>query len=245
MCASQLPVEARRKILIVEDAQEIAELMKAHLAEIADEVITVGDGKAALSLAASMRPDLIVLDLILPGMGGLEVCRSLRASGFASPIIIVTARSSDLDRLLGLDLGADDYLVKPFSVMELAARVKANLRRAETDRGPHPGAEVKPIRVGRFTLDPASRRVLRSGEPIPLSGKEFDLFLLMARDPERVFSRSDLAEVLWGQAGEGRQYAVNSTITRLRGKIEPDPANPTVIETVSGAGYRLKRDAES
>lgn len=244
MCASTQSVRAKRRILIVEDAPEIAELMRTHLSEIADEVTTVGNGDAALSLAASRRPDLIVLDLILPGMGGQDVCRSLRAGGFASPIIIVTAKSSELDRLLGLDLGADDYLVKPFSVVELVARVEASLRRAEIDAGGQPARNQKPIRVGQFTVDPASRQLLRSREPVPLNAKEFDLLLLMAQHPGRIFSRSRLMEALWGQSGGMHEHMINSSINRLRASIEPDPANPTIIETVWGEGYRLNRDAD-
>jgi len=242
MCSSMQLAQVKRRILFVEDAPEVAELMRRHLTEIADEVIIVGNGEAALSLGRTQRFDLIILDLILPGMGGLDVCRSLRSSGFASPIIIVTAKSSELDRILGLELGADDYLVKPFSVIELVARVKASLRRAEIDARPQPAGEEKPIQLGQFTVDPASRQLLRGGEPVPLTAKEFDLLLLLAQNPGRAFSRSRLVELLWGQDGGTREHTVNSHINRLRAKIEADPTNPTVIETVWGVGYRLKRD---
>lgn len=228
-----------RSLLIVEDQTDLAELVALHLADIAERVQVVGDGAAALRHAQLDPPDLVVLDLGLPGLDGLEVCRRLRAVGPTDryvPILMLTARSGDADRVLGLELGADDYLTKPFNVMELVARAKAIVRRMDglSRHAPQPSV----IR-GPLTVDPATRRVTLAGAALTLTAKEFDLLLYFARHPGRVFTREQLLDTVWGGAHAGYAHTVNSHINRLRAKIERDPARPKLIETVWGVGYRF------
>lgn len=232
-----------RSLLIVEDQSDLAELVSLHLADIAEQVHVVGDGAAALRHVAADPPDLVVLDLGLPGLDGLEVCRRIRAHSKDAryiPILMLTARSGDADRVLGLEIGADDYLTKPFNVMELVARAKAIVRRmdglARNDQQPT-------VVRGRLLIDPGARRATLDGTALTLTVKEFDLLLHFARYPGRVFSREQLLDAVWGGAHAGYSHTVNSHINRLRAKVERDPANPAMIETVWGVGYRFDEKA--
>jgi DNA-binding response OmpR family regulator len=229
-----------RTLLIVEDQQDLAELVALHLADLAQRIHLASDGVEALRIAAAAPPDLVVLDLGLPGLDGLEVCRRLRASARYVPILMLTARSTDAERVLGLELGADDYLVKPFNVMELVARAKAIVRRMD---GLANSAGDTIVRNGALSIDPAARRVMLAGVPVTLTAREFDLLLHFARHPGRVFTREQLLDSVWGGAHGGYAHTVNSHINRLRAKIENDASNPQWIQTVWGVGYRFKAEA--
>ncbi|MFA6312281.1 MAG: response regulator transcription factor [Sterolibacterium sp.] len=226
------------RILVVEDTVELASLVADNLREIVKEVIVCGDGRAALRTLERERVDLVVLDVMLPELGGLEVCRALRAAGNTVPILMLSARSTELDRIVGIEFGADDYMVKPFSMLELLARVKALFRRCDLQAASVP-AQNNRLMVADLSIDQVSREVLRDGKPIPLTEKEFDLICVFANNPGRVFSRSQLLDLVWGSGTGVYEGTVTSHINRLRARIEPDPANPSIIQTVWGVGYRL------
>jgi DNA-binding response OmpR family regulator len=228
-----------KTVLIVEDDQDIAHLVALHLKDIDCEVEIVGDGALGLERALEDEYDLIILDLMLPGIDGLEICRRVRSHTEYTPILMLTARSSEVDRVLGLELGADDYITKPFGVLELVARVKALFRRMEVFRSGNPGDQETPIHLSGLAIEPDRRRVLVRGEPVTLTAKEFDLLLHFARQPGRVFTRAQLLDSVWGYGHDGYEHTVNSHINRLRAKIERDPAKPQYIETVWGIGYRF------
>ena len=227
-----------QRILVIEDERDIAELVRLNLRDQGYTVRVAHDGVAGLADAESGDFDLLILDLMLPGMDGLEVCRRIRSRNRYLPSLMLTAKSTELDRVLGLEMGADDYLTKPFSVMELAARVKAIFRRvaalAENTR-----ADAAPLSAGRLTIDPATRRVSVDGSPVELTAKEFDLLLHFASNPGRVFTRAQLLDQVWGYTHSGYEHTVNSHINRLRAKIERDPANPEFVLTVWGVGYKF------
>ena len=226
-----------RHILVVDDTSEVALLVADHLREIVTNVTICGDGRSALEAVKREPIDLIVLDLMLPELGGLEVCSALRASGAPPLILMLTAKYTELDRIVGLEFGADDYMVKPFSVLELVARVKALFRRL--DRATAAPPPERHITVAGLSIDPVARQVFRSGVEISLTEKEFDLLYLFASKPGRVFSRNQLLDLVWGCGNGIYEYTVTSHISRLRSKIEPDPANPSIIQTAWGVGYRL------
>jgi DNA-binding response OmpR family regulator len=228
-----------RTVLIVEDDQDIAHLVALHLKDIDCEVEIVEDGTQGLERALDSEYDLIILDLMLPGIDGLEICRRVRSHTEYTPILMLTARSSEVDRVLGLELGADDYVTKPFGVLELVARVKALFRRMEVLKARDPGDEETPIRLPELAIEPDRRRVEVRGESVTLTAKEFDLLLHFARQPGRVFTRAQLLDSVWGYGHDGYEHTVNSHINRLRAKIERDPAKPQYIETVWGIGYRF------
>ena len=229
----------QRRILVVEDQKDIAELIALHVRDLGHEVDTIHDGRAAFEAARSGRYDMMILDVMLPGRDGMDIVRSLRMEREAIPVLMLTARSSELDRVLGLELGADDYLTKPFSIPELQARVKALLRRL--DMGAQRGAAAAPERIvaGGLTLDAASREASLDGRPLPLTSKEFDLLLHFARHPGRVFTRAQLLDAVWSTTFEGYEHNVNTHINRLRAKLEADPAEPRYVLTVRGVGYRF------
>ncbi len=229
-----------RQILVVEDQKDIAELIAMHLRDLGHKIDCVHDGEQALKAAHSRHYDLIVLDVMLPGRDGLDVLRTLRIDRIDSPVLMLTARSSEIDRVLGLELGADDYLTKPFSIPELQARVKAILRRVERKPSGDPN-ELSDgrISVGEIDIDTASREVRLRGRPIALTAKEFELLTYFARNPGRAFTRMQLLDAVWGTSFEGYEHNVNTHINRLRGKIEIDPANPRYVLTVRGVGYRF------
>ena len=229
----------RKSVLIVEDDQDIAHLVALHLKDIDCEVETVADGRTGLERAQDGGHDLIILDLMLPGIDGLEICRRVRSRADYTPILMLTARTSEFDRVLGLELGADDYLTKPFSVLELVARVKALFRRMEALASQDELAENAPLRVGDLSIEPDKRSVEVRGQAVQLTAKEFDLLLHFARYPGRVFTRAQLLDQVWGYGHEGYEHTVNSHINRLRAKIEEDPAKPRYVLTVWGIGYRF------
>ena len=225
-----------RTILVVDDEPRIVELARDYLEHAGFRVITANNGRAALDATRRERPDLVVLDLGLPGLDGLDVTRELRRDG-SIPIVMVTARDDELDKLLGLELGADDYLTKPFSPRELVARVKAVLRR--TDR-PTEASDV--IRVGELQLDVPRMRTEVAGRSIDLTPTEFTLLATLAKQPGRIFTRSQLLDALHGVAFESYERAIDSHIKNLRRKLEPDPRQPRFVLTVYGVGYRLADD---
>ncbi len=225
-------------ILVVDDEPHIVELVRYNLTQEGFHVSVAYDGQEALEQARARAPDLIILDLMLPYVDGLEVCRQLRRET-AVPILVLTAKDSEHDRILGLDLGADDYVTKPFSPRELVARVRAILRRAGRDRGP----EDAPLSSGGLVLDPRTHEVRLHGRPVELTAKEFELLRVLMSHPNRVFTRDFLLERIWGYEYVGGTRTVDMHISRLREKIEDDPAAPTFIVTIRGVGYKFKREA--
>ncbi len=233
------PVTSKRKILVVEDDRDIAHLLEIHLADMGYHITLTGDGEAGLQLAREGQYDLIILDLMLPNLDGLEICRQLRGGSIHTPILMLTAKSSELDRVLGLELGADDYLTKPFSLIELQARVKAIFRRIELASQPDNTTQNERIEINGLVIDTASRKVAITGKEVELTATEFDLLLHFARNPGRVYSRTQLLDMVWGYGHDGYEHTVNSHINRLRKKIEKDPANADYILTVWGVGYKF------
>jgi DNA-binding response OmpR family regulator len=228
-----------RNVLVIEDQQEIAELVRLHLQDLPCKVELAFDGVAGLAAAHKKNFDLVVLDLMLPGIDGLEVCRRLRARSPYTPIMMVTAKAAEFDRVLGLELGADDYLTKPFSIRELVARVKALFRRLENLQAEVEQEGDAAIALGDLEIDVAKREVRRAKSAVYLTTKEFDLLLHFVRNPGRVYSRLQLLDAVWGYGYDGYEHNVNCHINRLRGKIESDPARPQFILTVRGVGYKL------
>ena len=228
-----------KRILLVEDDRDISHLVKLHLQDEGYEVDTAGDGNAGLDLAQSGKYNLIVLDLMLPGMDGLDLCKALRATSIYTPILMLTAKSSEVDRVLGLEMGADDYLTKPFSIRELVARVKAIFRRVVMDGEAAGAGGGDLITLADLVIDTDKRKVTKAEEVVNLTAKEYDLLLHFASQPGRVYTRAQLLDQVWGYGYEGYEHTVNSHINRLRGKIEADPANPRYILTVWGIGYKF------
>lgn len=228
----------RKSVLIVEDQRELAAVVERHLAEMGCDIQLTGDGLSALRLVENRHFDLILLDLMLPGIDGLEVCRRLRARGTYVPVLMLTAKSSEIDKVVGLEVGADDYLTKPFSIKELLARVKAIFRRMELSAAPV--KEPQPVRIGDvLEIDPVMRQVRAYGCEVELTSKEFDLLLHFAHNPGRVYSRAQLLDAAWGYNHDGYDHAVNCHINRLRAKIERDRHHPELIQTVWGVGYKM------
>ena len=228
-----------RSILVIEDDKDIAHLLELNLRDICDKVTVAHDGTQGLALASTHPHDLIILDLRLPGMDGLELCQSLRRKPDYTPILMLTAKSSELDRVLGLEMGADDYLTKPFSILELMARVKALFRRA---RMPHHLASSethRTILAGELAINMEKREVLLKQKPVGLTAKEFDLLVHFASHPGRVYTRAQLLDAVWGYGHDGYEHTVNSHINRLRTKIEENPVRPRYILTVWGVGYKF------
>lgn len=231
-----------RQILVIEDERDIAELIALHLIELPSEVTLANDGPRGLQLALRQSWDAIVLDIRLPGLNGLDLCREVRAQTSRVPILMLTARNGELDRVLGLELGADDYLAKPFSVLELQARVKALLRRsAVTSLLVAESVALKPpvIEHRDLKVDRVQRRAWLSEVELILTPREFDLLWFFARHPGQVFSRMDLLARVWGYRHDGYEHTVNTHINRLRAKVEADPAAPRRILTVWGSGYKF------
>ncbi|MCB1596090.1 MAG: response regulator transcription factor [Gammaproteobacteria bacterium] len=229
----------KRRVLIIEDEQDLALLIKRHLEGSGFEVQTVSRGDDGLRAAETAAFDLILLDLMLPGMDGIEVCRRLRDQKIATPIMMVTARTTEVDKVLGLDMGADDYIAKPFGIAELTARVKAILRRIEGMETAH-ATGTGSIQIGdAVCINPSSRQVMVRGKAVSLTPKEFDLMVHFARNPGRVYTRSQLLDTVWGYRHDGYEHAVNCHINRLREKIERDQTRPELLLTVWGVGYKL------
>jgi len=229
----------QRRILVIEDDKDIAHLVELHLKDAGHQVSVAHDGNAGLELALSKQFDLIVLDLLLPGIDGIEICRRVRAASATLPILMLTSRSSELDRVLGLEIGADDYLTKPFSIRELLARVKALFRRVEALRSEASSETRKVVSVGGLVIDTEKRTVMLNGQPVILTAKEFDLLLQLAKHPGRVYTCTELLNQVWGYGYEGYEHTVNSHINRLRAKIEENPAQPRYILSIRGVGYKF------
>lgn len=232
-----------KTVLIVEDEQNIVDILSFNLMREGYDTLEAYDGPAGLQLALENNPDLILLDLMLPGMNGFDVCKKVRQSGASTPILMLTAREEEADKVLGLELGADDYITKPFSIRELMARVKANIRRvsmapavpAPERKQEEPG---KVIRLGRVTIDREKATIFKDGQPLDLTQREYDLICFLASQPGKVFSREALMEHVWNYEGYvGDVRAVDVAVRRLREKIEDDPASPKFILTKRGMGY--------
>jgi len=224
------------QLLLVEDDPAIADMVQLHLGEAGFAVHREADGPGAMRAIDRRAWDLVLLDLTLPGGDGWDICRHLRQRDARLPLIIVSARSSEVHRVLGLELGADDYLAKPFSMLELVARVRALLRRAQRQPPPPHAA----LHFGRLRFDPQRREVVQGDTHTPLTLRESDLLGFLARHPGQVFSRAELLDQVWGHGFEGYEHTVNSHINRLRQKIEADPQEPRWIQTVWGVGYRFE-----
>ena len=224
----------RQTILVVDDEPSIRDVVTAYLKREGFAVTTAADGPAALMAARRVRPSLVVLDVMLPGLDGIEVCRRLRAESDV-PIIMLTARAEEADKLVGLAIGADDYVTKPFSPRELVARVKVVLRRAGRRRA----EEREPIRYGDLVIDPEQRLVTRRGEPIALTALQFDLLHTLARRPGRVFTRDELIATCWGPDAEVLERVVDMQVVNLRRRLEDNPSVPLYVHTVRGVGYRF------
>ena len=227
-----------KKVIVVEDNRDISELIKLHLNDIGIQVDVYYDGIDGWNKIKHSDYDLIILDIMLPGMDGLNICKKIRdTSKTYTPILMLTSRSSEIDRVLGLESGADDYLTKPFSLMEMVARVKALIRR-------HDAMQVKSIRSEKLdfvdlSINTQTREVIKQQQKLVLTAKEFDLLLHFAQHPGQVFDRMQLLDKVWGYGHEGYEHTVNSHINRLRGKLETDPRTPKFIKTVWGVGYQF------
>ena len=232
-----------RNVLVIEDQRDIARLIRLHLQDLSCNVTLRFDGDSGLAEAEAKGWDLIILDLMLPGVDGLEICRRLRAKALYTPIMMVTAKATEIDRVLGLELGADDYLTKPFSVLELVARVKALFRRLEALAENNSLASKSAIRSGDLVINPEKREVTLEGRAVNLTAREFDLLLHFARNRGRVYSRLQLLDSVWGYGHDGYEHNVNCHINRLRAKIERNPAQPRYILTVRGVGYKFADNA--
>lgn len=227
------------RILVIEDNNDIARLVEMHLQDLSYQVELAADGDTGLERAMQGQYHLIILDIMLPGTDGLEICRRLRGSSNHTPVLMLTAKTTELDRVLGLELGADDYLTKPFSIMELLARVKAIIRRTRLSKHAPSDNTADTISINGLVIDP-SRRAVNVGElPVELTAREFDLLLHFASHPGQVFSREQLLNSVWGYGHDGYEHTVNSHINRLRKKIEQDPADARYILTVWGVGYKF------
>jgi len=228
-----------KHILVIEDNLDIANLVKINLRGKHMRVAHAADGKTGLDMALSGDYHLLILDLMLPGMDGLDICRAMRRGNVYTPVLMLTAKTSELDRVLGLEVGADDYLSKPFSVPELVARVNAILRRSGEYQA-DPGAdESAALQCGGLFMDPGARRVRIDDADVDLTAREFDLLWHFARNPGRAFTRTQLLNSVWGYGHDGYEHTVNSHINRLRAKIESDPSKPKYILTVWGVGYKF------
>jgi len=229
-----------RKILVIEDNKDISRLVSLHLRDLDIAVDQAYTGNEGLTMAMAERYDLIILDLMLPGIDGIEICRQVRSAEYYVPLLMLTAKSSEFDRVLGLEIGADDYLTKPFSIRELIARVKAIFRRVKAmGNSASDKADSDQITIGELELDNEKRRVKKNDYDIELTAKEFDLLWHFAANPGRVYSRTQLLDMVWGYGHEGYEHTVNSHINRLRAKIEDNPSKPDFILTVWGVGYKF------
>ena len=232
-------------VLLIEDDPDIRDLLEINLKDIGVALDAAADGPSGLHKAVSQSYRLIILDVMLPGMDGIEICRRLRAREINTPLLMLTAKSQELDRVLGLEIGADDYLTKPFSIRELQARIKALLRRANLSNPANDTVSAEDeIVLGKLHIDTVKRKVTLSNELITLTAKELELLVLFARNPGRTFTRQELLNEVWGYQFEGYDHTVNSHINRLRTKIEEDPSQPVYLKTVWGIGYRFAEPEE-
>lgn len=227
------------QVLIIEDDKDIRELVSIHLSDLVCQIKECSNGERGLAMATAEKFDLIVLDIMLPGMDGLEVCRKLRAQEITTPILMLTAKSEEIDKILGLEIGADDYLTKPFSIREFVARAKAILRRQSIQKKSTEDSTENILRIENLVIEQDKRKVVLMGNRIELTPKEYDLLLLLAQHPGKSYSREDLLNIVWGYEFSGYEHTVNSHINRLRSKIEPDFSKPLYILTTWGVGYRF------
>ena len=238
-------MEQKKTILIVEDEKNIVDILRFNLQREGYDTLEAYDGEDGLKKARSGKPDLILLDVMLPRMNGFDVCRTLREEGSNVPVVILTAREEETDKVLGLEIGADDYITKPFSMRELIARVGANIRRtAMSAPAARSAAESAMTVAGDLSINPDSHQVFRAGKVIELTQREYELLTFLASHPNKVYARIDLMEQVWnyGYVGDDAR-TVDVTVRRLREKIEEDPANPRYILTRRGAGYYFSTEA--
>ena len=243
----QSSVASRREsspILIVEDDPDLANLLQINLGDLGYETEVAADGQAGVDKALTGEHSMVILDIMLPKLDGFEVCKRIRAQDRSLPILMLTSKSEELDKVLGLELGADDYLTKPFSVRELIARVKAIFRRIEVVQEDSGEKESRVLDYGELVVDLEKRKVILREAALELTTKEFDLLVLFAENPGRAYSRQELLDLVWGYQYGGYSHTVNSHINRLRNKIEVDPASPRYIKTVWGHGYRFAEHDE-
>jgi two-component system OmpR family response regulator len=229
-----------RTILVVDDEPTLRETLVEGLEDEGFRVVSAADGREALARFRAEQPDLVLLDLMLPELSGIEVCRAIRAES-GVPILMLTARDSELDKIVGLELGADDYVTKPFSLRELLARVRALLRRSERQAAASEAPAT--IDIGDFTLDLGGHRLLRDGEPVAIKPKAFELLAFLAQNPGQAFTRDQLLERVWGYEYGGETRTVDVHVHWLRGHIERDPSAPQFLHTVRGVGYVFRRPA--
>jgi DNA-binding response OmpR family regulator len=227
-----------KSVIIIEDELSIADLIALHLKDMGCQVMIFTNGAEGFEHASRSSFDLLILDINLPGMNGLEICHRIRGARITSPILMLTARTEEIDKVLGLETGADDYITKPFGIREFLARVKAIFRRSDLDKE-DAAAEQKGISIKDLTIDHKKRKVEMSGRRIELTPKEYDLLYLLASNPGVTFDRRELLSKVWGYDFEGYEHTVNSHINRLRGKIEKDPNHPEYVLTTWGVGYRF------
>ncbi len=226
-------------VLIIEDDKDISELISIHLTDLVCEIRHCLNGESGLAMAIDEHFDLIILDVMLPGIDGLEVCRKLRAREIVTPILMLTAKSEEIDKVLGLEIGADDYLTKPFSIREFVARVKAILRRQKIRETASDQPVAINFRIEKLVIEQEKRKVKLDGNRIELTPKEYELLVLLASHPGKSYSREDLLNLIWGYEFSGYEHTVNSHINRLRSKIESDFSKPRYILTTWGVGYRF------
>lgn len=231
-----------QSVLVVEDNEDLVNLIRINLEEEGYTVFVAMDGNAALDIYNSHAPSLIILDIMLPKMDGLEVCKRIRKNDRLVPILMLTAKAEEVDKVLGLELGADDYMTKPFSIREFLARVKVMFRRMEANQEIHNKLPDK-LAFGDLEIYPEKRKVVLTGNTVELTGKEYDLLILFSSNPGKAYSRNELLNQVWGYSYDGYNHTVNSHINRLRGKIEKDPSDPNFILTVWGVGYRFAENA--
>ncbi len=237
------------KILVVEDDPNIAELLEIHFTDAGYEMSWAADGKLGLEKFLEDEYALVVLDVMLPGLDGLEVCKRVREHNKYTPILMLTSKSEEVDKILGLELGADDYITKPFSIRELMTRIKVIFRRMEADKqaAKQSDEEDHELQLGDLIIVREKRKVTLAGKNIDLTAREFDLLVQFASRPGRAYSRKELLDLVWGYNFDGYEHTVNSHINRLRSKIEPDPSHCRYIKTVWGVGYSFaeREDFES
>ena len=230
------------RILVVEDEPDIADLIRVNLAELGMPIVLKDNGKQGLETALQEEFSLLILDIMLPQVNGLDICRQVRERKPEQAIIMLTAKNSETDRVLGLELGADDYMTKPFSVRELQARVRSQLRKVSLMRSIADGKNNQsdaPLQIGHLTIDQKTHQVRLQEQELELTATEFDLLLHLASHPNQVFSRAQLLESVWGYHHSGYEHTVNSHINRLRAKIEQDATVPSIVQTVWGVGYKF------
>jgi len=232
-----------KQVLIVEDDPEIVQLLEIHLKDLGCTTLTARQGDSGLRMAVEHEPDLVILDVMLPEMDGIEVCQKIRANNVQSPIMMLTSKSEEIDKVLGLEVGADDYLTKPFSVREFIARVKAIFRRQKMSQTVTPKTEEPSAMLfDGLSINVDKRKVVSDGTRVELSPKEFELLVLLSSNPGKSYDRTKLLNLIWGYDFQGYEHTVNSHINRLRSKIEPDMAHPKYILTTWGVGYKFNEE---